>query len=99
MAIDGYTGPYCQYAYARIAGIIRNSNNLKKDSLEKKIDYSKLGNDEERALLQKLIDFPDEIEKSAQELNPQRVANAVFEIAKAFNLFYANNKVLYENNS
>jgi arginyl-tRNA synthetase len=91
VAIDGFTGPYCQYAYARISGIIRN---LKDSDFQGEIDFSLLGNLDERTLLKRITKFPEEIEKAALELNPLRVVTSVYETAQAFNLFYNNNKVL-----
>jgi arginyl-tRNA synthetase len=98
IAIDGFTGPYCQYAYARIFGILRNAESIFEKE-RKSIDFSLLGNRDERALIQKLIQYPLEVRASAEELNPLRVLNAVYEITKAFNLFYNNNQVLDSENS
>jgi len=91
VAIDGFTGPYCQYAYARIAGILRKA---REKNISPKIDYSLLGKEEELVLVQKLIEFPESVKLAAQELNPLSVATQVFEITKAFNQFYAQHQVL-----
>jgi len=120
VAIDGFTGPYCQYAYARICGILRNLPLHQKNSKETKVnskcskifsffekkddfwcggaDFSLLGNKEELELVQKLIQFPEALEKAGEELNPLRLITLVYEIAQAFNLFYNNHQVLDENN-
>lgn len=95
VAIDGFTGPYCQYAYARISGVFRN---FKKSDFDEEADFSALGNVDELALLKKIIQFPDEVRKAAEELNPLRVVTTVYETAQAFNLFYNNNKVLDPDN-
>lgn len=95
VAIDGFTGPYCQYVYARISGIFRklpHPNSLL--SKEEVVDFSVLGNEDELKLIQKLIQFPDEVKKSAEELNPLKIINSVYEICQTFNLFYNNNQVL-----
>jgi arginyl-tRNA synthetase len=95
IAIDGFTGPYCQYAYARICGILRNAEPRPNPLLAKERgNYKLLGNIDELSLVQKLIQYPEEIKRAAEELNPLRVVNAVYETAKAFNLFYNNNQVL-----
>jgi arginyl-tRNA synthetase len=95
VAIDGFTGPYCQYVYARISGILRNAK--EKNILEKN-DFSLLGNKEELELIQKIIQFPGTVEKAGEELNPLRIITLVYEIAQAFNLFYNNHQVLDEKN-
>jgi arginyl-tRNA synthetase len=94
VAIEGFTGPYCQYAYARISGILRNAQ---EKNISEKPDFSLLGNKEELELVQKLIQFPEALEKAGEELNPLRIITQVYEIAQAFNLFYNNHQVLDEN--
>lgn len=96
ISFDGFTGPYCQYAYARISGITRNAP-LTYQAVE--VDFSLLGNYEEFQLVQKLIQFEDELAGAAREYNPARLAIHVFEIAKAFNQFYNRHQVLNVNNN
>jgi len=96
ISFDGFTGPYCQYAYARIFGILAKaaSANLKPDST----DFALLGNTEELLLLQKLMEFPAEVEGAVRELNPSRIAVHTFNTAKAFNQFYNKHKVVQAGN-
>ena len=90
VSFDGFTGPYCQYAYARISSILR-----KAEKIEKNINFEVLGNNiEERELVKKIIEFPDLIKKSALEYNPSIVAINIFETAQLFNKFYQKHKVL-----
>lgn len=92
VSLDGFTGPYCQYAYVRAGSILRN---IQKDlpSLGA-IDFSVLGASEELLLVQKLMQFPEDVAKAKKEYNPSRIAGIVFEIAKAFNQFYHKHKVM-----
>ena len=96
ISFDGFTGPYCQYAYARISSILKNADYKKSESCVP--DFSLLGNEEELALIQKLIQFPEELRKAAEEYNPSRIAGYVFSVAKAFNQFYNRHKVLNAEN-
>ena len=90
VSFDGFTGPYCQYAYARIASILRKENHS-----EKNINFEILGdNFEERELAKKIIEFPDLIKKSALEYNPSIIAVNTFETAQLFNKFYQKHPVL-----
>jgi arginyl-tRNA synthetase len=96
ISFDGFTGPYCQYAYARICGILEKAK-----SRQRKIqdpDYSLLGNAEEVQLLQKLIEFPQEVANAVEDLNPSKIAGHVFNTAKAFNQFYNKHPVLKAEN-
>jgi arginyl-tRNA synthetase len=59
------------------------------------MDYSMLGNAEELQLLQKLIQFPQEVASAVNELNPSRIAVHIFNTAKAFNQFYNKHQVIH----
>ena len=58
----------------------------------------KPGNSEEVQLLQKLIEFPQEVESAVADLNPSKIAAHVFNTAKAFNQFYNKHPVLKAKN-
>jgi arginyl-tRNA synthetase len=92
ISFDGFTAPYCQYAYARISGILAKAQNSAADLQH--CDFSLLGNPEELILLQKLIQFPEEINNAVQGFNPSKIALHIFNTAKAFNQFYNKHHVL-----
>jgi arginyl-tRNA synthetase len=96
ISFDGFTGPYCQYAYARIFGILGKaaSAGVNPDNA----DFALLGNTEELQLLQKLMEFPAEVEGAARELNPSRIAVHIFNTAKAFNQLYNKHQVIQAGN-
>jgi len=92
ISFDGFTGPYCQYAYARISGIQEKARSAA--TAFQNPDFSLLGNAEEVQLLQRLIEFPAEVQSAVQDLNPSKVAGHIFTTAKAFNQFYNKHQVL-----
>ncbi|MFO8083879.1 MAG: arginine--tRNA ligase [Desulfobacterales bacterium] len=92
ISFDGFTGPYCQYAFARISGILRNAVHL--GSPVDNINADLLGNEEELLLIQHLIRFQEELEVSANDLTPSRMAVHIFNTAKAFNQFYNKHQVI-----
>jgi arginyl-tRNA synthetase len=92
ISFDGFTGPYCQYAYARIFGILEKAGQRGKEGGP--ADLALLGNIEELLLLKMLIQFPEEVASGVAEYNPSRVAVHVFNTAKAFNQFYNKHAVL-----
>jgi arginyl-tRNA synthetase len=102
VSFDGFTGPYCQYAYARIASILRKNLSFRASDSESrnpkqipKTNFSLLGdNIEESELVRKIIEFPDLIKKSALEYNPSIITVNTFETAQLFNKFYQKYKVL-----
>ena len=93
ISFEGKTGPYCQYAYARISGVISKSS----DSMSKvELDLSLLGNKEERALALKMLEFPETVKKAADELDPSILARYLYEISRALNSLYEKHSVLKE---
>jgi len=87
---EGDSGPYLQYAYARICSILRKAD-VKIDS---KIDYNLLDKDEEIELVKKLGMFPKVVLTASTELKPNLIANYVFELSSLFSNFYNSCPVL-----
>lgn len=93
ISFDGFTGPYCQYAYARICGIIRKAQSMGIQANES--TFQTLGNAEERALAQQLMQFSNTVHRAALEFNPSLVASYLFNTAKLFNQFYNKHSVIH----
>ena len=84
---------YLQYAYARICNIIKRG----KDStinFEEDFNPSLLSDDDELLLLKYLIRFPEYVEVSFENLEPQNIANYLQELASRFHKFYSHCRVL-----
>jgi arginyl-tRNA synthetase len=82
LRIEGNSGPYLQYTYARACNI------LKKARLKDKFDVSLLKENKEITLIKKISEFPLCVEESADRMDPSVIANYVFELAREFNTFY-----------
>tara|TARA_Y100000310_G_scaffold231819_1_gene234527 strand:+ start:6390 stop:8051 length:1662 start_codon:yes stop_codon:yes gene_type:complete len=89
---EGETAPYIQYAYARISSIIKKN----KKSSPRTADFSLLDSEEEIELIKKLSSFPQIVEKTANELRPNIIANYAYGLAKQFNEFYHTHNILKE---
>jgi len=89
---EGESSPYVQYAHARICSILKKY----RKRLEKKVDFSLLKKEEETALIKKLAEFPDIINKSTAELRPHHLAGYLVELSQRFNEFYHNCNILKE---
>ena len=98
ISFDGFTGPYCQYVYARICGILRKAKTRGLDITTERGALHLLGEEEERVLAQQLIHFPDAVRRAARELNPSYIANTLFSTAKNFNQFYNKHSVINAEN-
>jgi len=88
ISFDGTTGPYCQYAVARARAILHKAAAEGKFPSHEQASLVFL---EERALLHQVMRLTAVIQQSATELNPSVLAKHLFELAKAFSVFY--NKV------
>ncbi len=82
--LQGNTGPYLQYAQARIRSLIRKSG----VDAAAVTQFDKLGNEEEVELLKQLAFWPLEVQQAAAQFNPSRVATRTYELARAFSRFF-----------
>jgi len=92
LSFEGFTGPYCQYAYARGTKLLRDAKISKENKIE--AVFSKLGSVGELRLVQKILESEDKITKAGENFNPSLVAVHIFELAKAFNQFYHDEAIL-----
>ena len=90
ISFEGSTGPYVQYAHARISSILENQDLQEIDD----IDFEKLGEQEEKELVLKLMQYPDIVRDSSENYNPSTVCNYLLELAHIFNTFYHKHHVL-----
>ena len=60
-------------------------------------DYDALTDDEAQAVLRLLVRFPEEVRSACRANEPYMVTRAVTELAKAYNKFYYEHRILDEN--
>ncbi|MBU1854302.1 MAG: arginine--tRNA ligase, partial [Nanoarchaeota archaeon] len=89
LSFEGETGPYIQYAVARINSIFKKSKGVIGE-----VNYSMLKSAEEQLLISKLADYPKLVENSADNLRPSMIARYLLELAQGFNEFYHKHQVL-----
>ena len=85
---------YVQYAHARIAGVLRNSEELGISSDLATFDPSQLTHDRENELLGSLAEYPRVVASAAQFREPHRVARYLEELAGVYHGFYADCRVI-----
>ena len=89
---NGNTGPFIQYAYARIQSLKRKSSfSLEKINLDFEI------NEKEKDILKQLTQFPISIKAAADNYSPALIANYTFELVKLFNSYYQSITILKVN--
>jgi arginyl-tRNA synthetase len=84
VAFEGDTGPYLQYAHARLRSIFRR--------LGTPWDHGavtfRLASDAERQLALGLLAFPEAFEAAFRTLQPHRLCGYLFDLAQRFTSFY-----------
>ncbi|MGW4738524.1 arginine--tRNA ligase [Nocardia xishanensis] len=83
-ACTGNTGVYLQYAHARIRSILRKAG----DPATVAVDTDVALEPAERKLLLTLDDYALVLAEVAQALEPHRLANYLYDLARAFTTFY-----------
>ena len=84
---------YIQYAHARICSIFRQAEEvgLKLDDAP---NFSMMTTAAEVDLINKIFEYPTEIEKAAVEFAPQRIARYAYDLAAQFHSFYRDCRIL-----
>lgn len=89
---------YVQYAHARIASILRfaESESLATSSSlsEGGVDFAKLVQPEEIALVKLLLEFPDTVESACSAFEPMRITTYLHDVATSFHKFYHEHRVV-----
>jgi arginyl-tRNA synthetase len=89
LAFDGNTGPYLQYAHARIRSIFR------KGEVEVPTPRAiPLGTEAEKTLGLLLLAFPSVLAEVAESLCPHKLCGYLYELATSFSSFYEKCPVL-----
>lgn len=83
---------YVQYAHARICSILSVAGGETPKAAD--VDLSLLTEENERVLIRKLAEWPQEVADAARELAPYHLAYYAKELANAFHSFYNSCKVL-----
>lgn len=91
VSFEGETGPYVQYAYARIQSILRKAD------FQPSLDANYNLNDAESWEIIKLLqDFARVVKRAADNFEPSLIAKYAISLAQAFNKYYAHTRILDE---
>jgi arginyl-tRNA synthetase len=88
--LNGNTGPFIQYTYARICSLIVKAGEL--DLSFQEVQLTK----EEIEIIKLLNDFPEVINEAASTFSPALIANYMYELVKGYNHFYQSVKINIE---
>ena len=93
---QGNTGPFIQYAYARIRSILRKAN----FGHDRSVTMEEMDglHPKEKELLKQIQLFPDILRQAAEGYSPALIANYTYDLVKEFNSFYQQLSILGETN-
>lgn len=91
--LNGNTGPFIQYAHARIQSIITRAGGVE----NVKLDSQEIS-DKEFEIIKMLNDYPTVIAEAGINFSPANVANYVYELVKMYNSFYQSTPIFNDDN-
>jgi arginyl-tRNA synthetase len=98
VSLQGDSGPYIQYSYARAKSVLRNAKfNYDLETPHSDVHPKEVDGElekEERELLQKIEHFPTIVEDAALSLHPNIIATFLLEMSSLFNLFYQKHQII-----
>jgi len=93
---QGNTGPFIQYAYARIQSVLRKAHaniTVKLGDIDEAFEL----HEKEKSLLKQLQLFPEVIQNAAENHSPALIANYTYELVKTYNSFFQNLPIVMGN--
>jgi arginyl-tRNA synthetase len=81
--LNGHTGPFIQYAHARIQSLLSKSSSSATFG-DVALEPS------EKEIIKQLAEYPKVIEEAARDYSPAVIANYSYELVKLYNQFYQN---------
>ena len=91
LAFEGNTGPYLQYAHARICSVFRRAEVDRADVRGLPITVTEPA---ERALALALLSLPTALDTTLDSYSPHKLCSWLYDLAVAFSAFYENCPIL-----
>lgn len=91
--LNGNTGPFIQYAHARIKSLLAKSDDP--SSLEGVSAFLP----EEKSIVKQLVEFEQVLHEAGSNHSPALIANYTYELVKQYNHFYQSVTILKEENA
>ena len=90
LAVEGNSGPYLQYAYARVCSLM--------EKVERGVDAERgefaVTTPSEKRLALQLLEFPGAVVRAAEQYKPSVLADYLFQTAQLYSSFYQNSPIL-----
>ena len=84
--LEGDSGPYLQYTYARCQSVLAK---VEKDLKKEEFNFPHLHlKTEEQNLLRTIYKFPEVIQQAGEKFSPNLICSFLFDLAQKYNVFY-----------
>ena len=93
---NGHTGPFIQYTHARIRSILRKAGEQGVGHGAEDISPSVAPSAKEIRLVKLLAQYPSKVAEAGKALSPALIANYAYDLAKEFNQYYHDTRILQE---
>ncbi|MBL7150825.1 arginine--tRNA ligase [Candidatus Microgenomates bacterium] len=103
ISLEGNSGPYLQYTYARCCSVLQKAVSWcptsivppsEEPELSSVTSQEGLPNIEELALLRIIYKFPEVVLEAGERYAPNLICNFLFDLAQKFNLFYSKHRII-----
>ena len=94
LALEGNSGPYLQYAYARVSSLMDKAAEMAVAKGEFSIETPS-----EKRLALQLLEFPGAVVRAAEAYKPSILADYLFQTAQLYSSFYQNSPILKSEDS
>ena len=91
LALEGNSGPYLQYAYARVCSLLDKAETT--PELLSKVPFA-LSTQAEKRLALQLLEFPGAVVRAAEAYKPSVLADYLFQTAQLYSSFYQSSPIL-----
>ncbi|WP_338865887.1 arginine--tRNA ligase [Myxococcus stipitatus] len=83
VSFEGHTGPYLQYAHARVVNVLRKGGGAPAT-----YDASLLTLPEEQALVREIVRLPEVVREAADQYEPSLIARLLLDVATSLSRYY-----------
>ena len=89
LALEGNSGPYLQYAYARVSSLMAKAGDIDLSNVAFAVETAC-----EKRLALQLLEFPGAVVRAAEAYKPSILADYLFQTAQLYSSFYQNSPIL-----
>ncbi len=91
MSLDGDSGPYLQYTYARCKSVLNKTAVKEQKNIN---EYPDSLNEDEMMLIREFYKFEEKIVEAGERFSPSVIAEYILGVARKYNEFYAKNRII-----